>query len=236
METKGITCKIPLDLHNRISEEMREKELTVSQYIELVIREHMDGGIHMGKTRTLAFQVSEELFQKIKDYLDRYEQTYRRKLTQKEFVIGLIEQALEEAEEEFEAAGAARQEEQAEEGVEAPEAPETEDTRTPGTRKPADLRRTARNRSLTANRRMNPNPTAMRNRKKPRKMRTIPTTHKQEAPPAGGAVLLSVTDKNAAKRCLYQRVLSSRKKEKLGARFAPGPAWCFGKGGCAMDV
>ena len=111
METKGITCKIPLDLHNRISGEMREKELTVSQYIELVIREHMDGGIAMGKTRTLAFQVSEELFQRIKDYLDRYEQTYRRKLTQKEFVISLIEQALEEAEEEFEAAGAARQEE-----------------------------------------------------------------------------------------------------------------------------
>ena len=125
METKGLTCKIPLDLHNRISEEMREKELTVSQYIELVIREHMDGGIHMDKTRTLAFQVSEELFQRIKDYLDRYEQTYRRKLTQKEFVISLIEQALEEAEEEFEAAGAARQEEQAEEGG---EAPETEDT------------------------------------------------------------------------------------------------------------
>lgn len=125
METKGITCKIPLDLHNRISEEMREKELTVSQYIELVIREHMDGGIHMDKTRTLAFQVSEELFQKIKDYLEHYEQTYRRKLTQKEFVISLIEQALEEAEEEFEAAGAARQEEQAEEGG---EAPETEDT------------------------------------------------------------------------------------------------------------
>lgn len=128
METKGITCKIPLDLHSRISEEMREKELTVSQYIELVIREHMDGGIHMGKTRTLAFQVSEELFQKIKDYLDRYEQTYRRKLTQKEFVITLIEQALEEAEEEFEAADAARREEQAEEGGEAAEVPETEDT------------------------------------------------------------------------------------------------------------
>ena len=114
METKGITCKIPLDLHNRISGEMREKELTVSQYIELVIREHMDGGIAMGKTRTLAFQVSEELFQRIKDYLDRYEQTYRRKLTQKEFVIGLIEQALEEAEEEFKAARAAEHEEQAE--------------------------------------------------------------------------------------------------------------------------
>ena len=121
METKGITCKIPLDLHNRISGEMREKELTVSQYIELVIREHMDGGIAMGKTRTLAFQVSEELFQRIKDYLDRYEQTYRRKLTQKEFVISLIEQALEEAEDDFAAY-------QAEEGGEAAEAPETEDT------------------------------------------------------------------------------------------------------------
>ena len=121
METKGITCKIPLDLHSRISGEMRKKELTVSQYIELVIREHMDGGIAMGKTRTLAFQVSEELFQKIKDYLDRYEQTYRRKLTQKEFVIGLIEQTLEEAEDDFAAY-------QAEEGGEAAEAPETEDT------------------------------------------------------------------------------------------------------------
>ena len=47
----------------------------------------------MGKTRTMAFQVSEELFQQIKDYLARYEQTYHRKLTQKEFVIGLIEQS-----------------------------------------------------------------------------------------------------------------------------------------------
>lgn len=125
METKGLTCKIPLDLHNRISEEMREKELTVSQYIELVIREHMDGGIHMDKTRTLAFQVSEELFQKIKDYLERYEQTYRRKLTQKEFVISLIEQALEEAEDEFEAARTVEQEERTESGWEAAESDET---------------------------------------------------------------------------------------------------------------
>ena len=26
METKGVTCKIPLDLHNQISEEIRETE------------------------------------------------------------------------------------------------------------------------------------------------------------------------------------------------------------------
>ena len=54
----------------------------------------------------MAFQVSEEFFQKIKDYLARYEQVFRRKLSQRQFVIGLIEQALEEADEDFEAAQA----------------------------------------------------------------------------------------------------------------------------------
>ena len=108
METKGVTCKIPLDLHNRITEEIRQNESTMSKFIEQIILEHYEkGAITMGKTRTMAFQVSEELFQQIKDYLARYEQVYHRKLTQKEFVIGLIEQALEEADEEFEAAEAA---------------------------------------------------------------------------------------------------------------------------------
>ena len=104
METKGVTCKIPLDLHNRITEEIRQNESTMSKFIEQIILEHYEkGAITMGKTRTMAFQVSEELFQQIKDYLARYEQTYHRKLTQKEFIIGLIE----EADEEFEAAEAA---------------------------------------------------------------------------------------------------------------------------------
>ncbi len=42
----------------------------------------------MGNMRTLAFQVPEELFHKIKDYLQR------NNLTQKEFVIGLIEKEI----------------------------------------------------------------------------------------------------------------------------------------------
>lgn len=108
METKGVTCKIPLDLHNRITEEIRQNDSTMSKFIEQIILEHYTkGATTMGKTRTLAFQVSEELFQQIKDYLARYEQAYHRKLSQKEFVIGLIEQALQEADEEFEAAEAA---------------------------------------------------------------------------------------------------------------------------------
>ena len=108
METKGLTCKIPLDLHNRISEEIKQNESTMSKFIEQIILEHYaKGATTMGKTRTLAFQVSEELFQQIKEYLARYEQTYHRRLSQKEFVIGLIEQALAEADEEFAAAEAA---------------------------------------------------------------------------------------------------------------------------------
>ena len=43
----------------------------------------------MGNMRTLAFQVPEELFQKIKDYLQR------NNMIQKEFVIGLIENEIE---------------------------------------------------------------------------------------------------------------------------------------------
>ena len=108
----GIAFRWPLEYacfasENRITEEIRQNESTMSKFIEQIILEHYEkGAITMGKTRTMAFQVSEELFQQIKDYLARYEQVYHRKLTQKEFVIGLIEQALEEADEEFAAAEA----------------------------------------------------------------------------------------------------------------------------------
>lgn len=120
METKGLTCKIPLELHDRITAEIRQNESTMSKFIEQIILEHYEkGATTMGKTRTLAFQVSEELFQQIKEYLARYEQTYHRKLSQKEFVIGLIEQALVEADEEFEAAEAAAAEDMMDEAEEA---------------------------------------------------------------------------------------------------------------------
>ncbi len=139
METKGVTCKIPLDLHNRISEEIRETESTMSKFIEMVIQEHYEKGVNksMEKGRTLAFKVSEELFERVKMYLERYEETYHRRLTQKDFVVGLIEQALEEAEEEFEAARAAEHEEQTENGWEPAESPENdEDEEVPDNEEP----------------------------------------------------------------------------------------------------
>ena len=49
-------------------------------------------------SRTMAFQISEELFQRIKAHLDRESARTGKRLTQREFVLGLIEQALSEAE------------------------------------------------------------------------------------------------------------------------------------------
>ena len=42
MEQKGITCRIPLELHNRISGEIREMGSTMCQFIEMIIREHYE--------------------------------------------------------------------------------------------------------------------------------------------------------------------------------------------------
>lgn len=42
VETKGVTCKIPLDLHEKISAEIRETESTLSRFIEKIIREHYE--------------------------------------------------------------------------------------------------------------------------------------------------------------------------------------------------
>ena len=52
----------------------------------------------MTNTRTLAFQIPEELFQRIKAHLERESGRLGRKVTQREFILGLIESALEEGE------------------------------------------------------------------------------------------------------------------------------------------
>lgn len=52
-------------------------------------------------SRTMAFQIDEELFRRIKAHLERETVRTGRKLTQREFVLGLIEEALEAAEQQF---------------------------------------------------------------------------------------------------------------------------------------
>ena len=91
---KNLCAMIPESLHTQARTEQEKLELTLSQYVEMILKEHFEmGGKAMdGKTRTLAFQVSEELFGRLKEHLKK------TGLSQKDFVISLIEQALTEAE------------------------------------------------------------------------------------------------------------------------------------------
>ena len=78
-------------------------EMTTSQYIAALLTEYYkmkdeNGGINMTGSRTMAFQIPEELFQRIKTHLARETARTGVKLTQRDFVLGLIEQALAEAE------------------------------------------------------------------------------------------------------------------------------------------
>ena len=104
-QTKNLCAQVPIDLHQKISEAREQAGLTTAQYITNLITEYFKmkengGSITMANnnTRTLAFQIDETLFQRIKDHLDRESARLGRKFTQKEFVMGLIEQALTEAE------------------------------------------------------------------------------------------------------------------------------------------
>lgn len=103
--TINLCAKIPVDLHQRVCEGKEQTGQTTSQYITDLLTEYFkmkeNGGNEImtnGKTRTLAFQIDETLFQRIKDHLVRESTRLGRTFTQREFVIGLIEQALAEAE------------------------------------------------------------------------------------------------------------------------------------------
>lgn len=95
MEAKKNLCgMIPEELHARAVAEKEQLSLkTLGEYVELILKEHFEGGITMAETKTLAFKITEELDQRLKNFI-AVEKKHGRKITQKEFVIGLIEQAL----------------------------------------------------------------------------------------------------------------------------------------------
>ena len=94
-EKKGITVKVDAELHAEVRQYLEEHELTMAEFVAQALRDELHSQIsakedkNMGNMRTMAFQVPEELFQKIKDYLQR------NNMTQKQFVIGLIENEIE---------------------------------------------------------------------------------------------------------------------------------------------
>lgn len=104
-ETKNLCAQIDLALHTKVCEEREKTGLTTSQYITQLLTEYYEIKENGGKSdmanngnRTMAFQIPEELFQRIKRHLERESDRLGRRMTQREFVLELIEEALGKAE------------------------------------------------------------------------------------------------------------------------------------------
>lgn len=96
-EMKNICGKIPLELHTKVRQEIEQREISTQQFIQQVIEEHFTekGGQVSMAVRTVAVQVSEELFARFKAAVAK------KGCKQKDFLIALIEKAIEEIEAEF---------------------------------------------------------------------------------------------------------------------------------------
>ncbi|MBQ3920153.1 MAG: hypothetical protein II695_10790 [Oscillospiraceae bacterium] len=91
-EKKGITVKVDAELHAQVREYIESHGMTMSDFVAQALDNELhpriQEGQNMGNMRTMAFQVPEEMFQEIKDYLNRHH------MKQKDFVLGLIQAEL----------------------------------------------------------------------------------------------------------------------------------------------
>ena len=95
MEMKNICGKIPVELHEKLKLEVEELGISIPKYLEMVIEEHMTRKgekTNMADLRTVAVQVTEDLFSRLKAVLAK------NGMKQKDFLIGLIEDAIEKEE------------------------------------------------------------------------------------------------------------------------------------------
>ena len=126
MEMKNICGKIPVELHEKLKLEVEELGISIPKYLEMVIEEHMTRKgekTNMADLRTVAVQVTEDLFSRLKAVLAR------NGMKQKDFLIGLIEAALEKEEAKWKAESEEAEEtegEPAESEMEDPETAESE--------------------------------------------------------------------------------------------------------------
>ena len=95
-EMKNICGKIPVELHEKVRAEIEEKETSTQIFIRQVIEEHFNRLENKGEEsmekRTLAVQVTEDLFQRVKWAVAK------EGIKQKDFLIRIIEKAVEEVE------------------------------------------------------------------------------------------------------------------------------------------
>ena len=119
MEMNNICGKIPVELHEKLKLEVEELGISIPKYLEMVIEEHMTRKgekTNMADLRTVAVQVTEDLFSRLKAVLAR------NGMKQKDFLIGLIEDAIEKEEAKWKA----ESEEAEETEMEDPETAESE--------------------------------------------------------------------------------------------------------------
>ena len=92
-EKRGITVKVDAGLHAEVKQYIESHGMTMAEFVTLALQDELHPKFKtkedMGNMRTLAFQVPDDLFKQIKEYLQR------NNMTQKEFIIGLIENELE---------------------------------------------------------------------------------------------------------------------------------------------
>ncbi len=95
METRNLCAKIPVPLHEMVREHQQASGLTLSEYMSTVLTHYfkeMEGKRVEKSTRTVAFQVTDEEFLRLKACLKR------KKEKQKDFLYKLLLDFLEESE------------------------------------------------------------------------------------------------------------------------------------------
>ena len=99
---KNLCAMIPAELHSRVRAAQEQAGVTLSAYITELLTNYYEGvSEKMEKgMRTMAFQMPEEMFQRLKRHLERESERTGKKISQKEFVLNLIRQALDAAERE----------------------------------------------------------------------------------------------------------------------------------------
>ena len=99
-QTKNLCAQIPVALHSRVREEQEKAGLPLSAYITQLLTQYYDNkreeNTNMNDMKTMAFQIPNDLFQRLKRHLDRVSERTGKKVTQREFVLNLIRQALDE--------------------------------------------------------------------------------------------------------------------------------------------
>ena len=97
---KNLCAMIPAELHSRVRAEQEQAGVTLSAYITELLTKYYEGGKEKMKEgmRTMAFQISEDMFNRLKAHLERESERTGKKVSQKEFVLDLIQQVLDEAE------------------------------------------------------------------------------------------------------------------------------------------